>query len=65
MHREQMEGLFHPLPSLFLTLKSRGVSIREARDKSGMEPETLLVNEAFSGLRTAPSLLSRWTVMIF
>ena len=45
---------FHPVPSLFLTLKTRCVSIREARDKSRMELETALVNENFSGPQTAP-----------
>ena len=46
-------GLFHPYATLFLTLKTRCVSIREPINKSWMEHETALVNENFNELQTA------------
>lgn len=52
--RERNErGLFHPYATLFLTLKTHCVSIREAINKSWMKHETVLVNENFNGLQTA------------
>lgn len=46
-------GLFHPYATVFLTLKTRCVSIREPINKSWMELETALVNENFNELQTA------------
>lgn len=46
-------GLFHPYVALFLTLKTRCVSIRELINKSWMELETTLVSENFNELQTA------------
>ncbi len=52
--RERKERrLFHPYATLFLTLKTRCVSIREPINKSWMELETVLVNENFNELQTA------------
>lgn len=45
-------GLFHPYVALFLTLKTRCVSIRELINKSWMELETTLVSENFNELQT-------------
>lgn len=46
-------GLFCPYVALFLTLKTRCVSIRELINKSWMELETTLVSENFNELQTA------------
>lgn len=46
-------GLFHPYVALFLTLKTRCVSITELINKSWMELETTLVSENFNELQTA------------
>lgn len=52
--RERNEGgLFYPYATLFLTLKTHCVSIREPINKSWMELETVLVNENFNELQTA------------
>lgn len=46
-------GLFRPYVALFLTLKTRCVSIRELINKSWMELETTLDSENFNELQTA------------
>lgn len=51
--KEKKRGLFHPYATLFLTLKTHCVSIRELINKSWMELETALVSENFNELQTA------------
>lgn len=46
-------GLFYPHATLFLTLKTRCVSIRNLINKSWMELETAPVSENFNDLQTA------------
>lgn len=46
-------GLFYPHATLFLTLKTRFVSIRNLINKSRMELETAPVSESFNDLQTA------------
>lgn len=51
--RKERTRAFSSVPTLFLTLKTRCVSIREPINKSWMELETALVNENFNELQTA------------
>lgn len=48
-------GLFYPHATLFLTLKTRFVSIRTLINKSRKELETAPVSESFNDLQTAPA----------
>lgn len=51
--KKKKRGLFRPYATLFLTLKTHCVSIRELINKSWMELETALVSENFNELQTA------------
>lgn len=48
--------LFYPHATLFLTLKTRFVGIRNLMNKSRMERETAPVSESFNDLQTVPAL---------